>query len=72
MKSEQRIKLIGGTIISLLAIFWAIAVSAHPNLLFRILIFSTGFGSTAWGLVQPFIWLAESIDTSDKRKEEEA
>ena len=70
MNAEKSIKLFGGTLISLLAIFWTIVVSVHPNPLFRIFMFSIGFGSTALGLVQPFIWLAKSVDCEESRTKE--
>ena len=69
----RRIKIIGGIVIGLLAIFWAYIIEVEPSLLFKCLYFPAAFGSTAWAFAQPFIWLAkwqESIYTSERRTSE--
>ena len=62
IKKIERIKITGSVVVLLLAAFWGFATSVHPNMLFRILVFSCGFGFTAYGLTLPFIWLARNIE----------
>ena len=58
MNKENKIKIMGSIIIFILTAFWSSAVSVHPNLFFRIVVFSCGFGFTAYGLTLPLVWLA--------------
>jgi len=60
----RKIKIIGGIVIGLLAIFWATIIEVHPSILFRILYFPTAFGFTAWAFAQPFIWWAKKVEST--------
>jgi len=60
--TENQIKAMGSIIILILTGFWGGLVSFHPNLLWRIIIFSGGFGFTAYSFTLPLVWLARSIE----------